>query len=72
MNVTPDIKPVPYLKAKAADLLDQINDSRRPVVITRNGEPRAVKGLYFNSFYIILSNNYSKLTSRGGYRCKYF
>ena len=42
MNNTTDIKPVTYLKAKTADLLDQINDTRRPVIITQNGEPRAV------------------------------
>ena len=42
MNITTDIKPVTYLKAKTADLLDQINDTRRPVIITQNGEPRAV------------------------------
>ena len=35
-------KPVAYLKAKTADLLDQINDTCRPVIITQNGEPRAV------------------------------
>jgi len=42
MNITTDIKSVTYLKAKTADLLDQINDTRRPVIITQNGEPRAV------------------------------
>ena len=42
MHITDDIKPVTYLKAKAADLLDQINDTHRPVIITQNGEPRAV------------------------------
>lgn len=42
MHITNDIKPVTYLKAKAADLLDQINDTHRPVIITQNGEPRAV------------------------------
>ncbi len=42
MNITNDIKPISHLKAKAADLLKQINETRRPVVITRNGEPRAV------------------------------
>ncbi len=31
-----------YLKARAADLLKQINETHRPVVITQNGEPRAV------------------------------
>ena len=42
MNITSDIKPITYLKSKAADLLNQINDTRRPVIITQNGEPRAV------------------------------
>lgn len=42
MNLTEDIKPVTYLKSKAADLLNQINKTLRPVIITQNGEPRAV------------------------------
>jgi len=42
MNITNDIKSVTYLKAKAADLLNQINETQRPVIITQNGEPRAV------------------------------
>jgi prevent-host-death family protein len=37
-----DIRPVSYLKARAADLLEQVNETQRPVVITQNGEPRAV------------------------------
>ena len=42
MNIISDIKPVTYLKSRAADLLNQINDTHRPVIITQNGEPRAV------------------------------
>jgi len=42
MNITSDIKSVTYLKSKAADLLNQINKTLRPVIITQNGEPRAV------------------------------
>ena len=42
MNISSDIKPVTYLKSRAADLLKQINDTHRPVIITQNGEPRAV------------------------------
>lgn len=42
MNITSDIRPVTYLKSRAADLLSQINDTHRPVIITQNGEPRAV------------------------------
>lgn len=42
MNIKSDIKPVSYLKSRAADILNQINITRRPVIITQNGEPRAV------------------------------
>jgi len=42
MNITSDIKPVTYLKSRAAELLNQINETHRPVIITQNGEPRAV------------------------------
>jgi prevent-host-death family protein len=37
-----DIKPITYLKANAADLLNHINETHRPVIITQNGEARAV------------------------------
>ena len=42
MNISRDIKPITYLKSRAADLLKQINETHRPVVITQNGEPKAV------------------------------
>ncbi len=42
MNITEDIKPVTYLKNQAADVLKQINETQRPMIITQNGEPKAV------------------------------
>lgn len=42
MNLSEDIKPITYLKSRAAELLKQINETHRPVVITQNGEPKAV------------------------------
>jgi len=42
MKISTDIKPVTYLKSRAADLLKQINETHRPVIITQNGEPKAV------------------------------
>jgi prevent-host-death family protein len=42
MNITQDIKPVTYLKSRAADILKQINETHRPVIITQNGEPKAI------------------------------
>lgn len=42
MHITTDIRPVTYLKSRAADLLKQVNETQRPVIITQNGEPKAV------------------------------
>ena len=42
MNLSKDIKPITYLKSRAADLRKQINETHRPVVITQHGEPKAV------------------------------
>lgn len=42
MNIFQDIQPVTYLKSRAADLLKQINETHRPVIITQNKEPKAI------------------------------
>lgn len=42
MSISTDIKPISYLKSHAADILKQLNETRRPIVITQNGEPRGV------------------------------
>lgn len=42
MKIYEDIRPVTYLKSRAADLLAQVNETHRPVIITQNGQARAV------------------------------
>lgn len=42
MKISEDIRPVTYLKSRAAELLAQLNETRRPIVITQNGAARAV------------------------------
>ena len=42
MSNLSDIKPITYLKANAAELLKYINETRRPIIITQNGEAKAV------------------------------
>ena len=42
MQLNNDIKPITYLKSRAADVLKQINETHRPMIITQNGEARAV------------------------------
>ncbi len=42
MRLSEDIKPVTYMKSRAAELLKTVGETRRPVVITQNGEPKGV------------------------------
>lgn len=42
MDMVQDIKPISYVKSHAADVLDRINTTHRPMVVTQNGEARAV------------------------------
>ena len=42
MSIENDIRSITYLKSRTADLLKQVNETLRPVIITQNGEPRAV------------------------------
>ena len=42
MRIEHDVRPVTYMKTKAAELLRSVGESRRPVVITQSGEPKGV------------------------------
>ncbi len=42
MRYSSQVKPITYLKAHAAELLAQLGQRREPLVITQNGEARAV------------------------------
>lgn len=42
MKYSTQIKPISYLKANAAEVLRELAEQRRPLVITQNGEAKAV------------------------------
>ena len=42
MDINQDIRSITYLKNRAASVLAQINETHRPIIITQDGEPRAV------------------------------
>jgi len=42
MNIKDDIKPISYIKTNAADMLKRVNDTHHPIIITQNGEAKAV------------------------------
>ena len=42
MRYSTQVKPISYLKANAAEVLAQLAQQREPLVITQNGEAKAV------------------------------
>ena len=42
MRYSSQVKPISYLKANAAEVLETLAAERRPLVITQNGEAKAV------------------------------
>jgi len=42
MYLSQDIKPISYLKAKTADVINSVNENQRTIIITQNGEAKAV------------------------------
>ncbi|GGY92511.1 type II toxin-antitoxin system Phd/YefM family antitoxin [Novosphingobium colocasiae] len=42
MRLSTRIRPISYLKANAAEILSDIAENRQPMVITQNGEAKAV------------------------------
>lgn len=42
MRYSAQVKPISYLKANAAEVLSQLTERREPLVITQNGEAKAV------------------------------
>jgi prevent-host-death family protein len=42
MRYSTQVKPISYLKANAAEVLDTLAKNRQPLIITQNGEAKAV------------------------------
>lgn len=42
MRYSAQVKPISYLKANAAEVLARLSEDREPLVITQNGEAKAV------------------------------
>ena len=42
MRYSSQVKPISYLKANAAEILTQLAEQREPLLITQNGEAKAV------------------------------
>ena len=42
LNLKETIKPISYVKSNAAEVMAYVNERKNPVIITQNGEARAV------------------------------
>lgn len=42
INLKEDIKPISFIKTNAADMMKYVNENHNPIIITQNGEARAV------------------------------
>ena len=42
MRYSTQVKPISYVKANAAQVIEDLKESRQPLLITQNGEPAAV------------------------------
>ncbi|CAB3779939.1 type II toxin-antitoxin system Phd/YefM family antitoxin [Pararobbsia alpina] len=42
MKLSTQVKPISYLKSHAAQIVDEISESRQPLLITQNGEAKLV------------------------------
>ncbi len=42
MRLSTQIKPISYVKANAAQIIDELADGGEPIVVTQNGEAKAV------------------------------
>ena len=42
MQLSQTIKPISYLKSKTADVINRVNETKQSIIITQNGEAKAV------------------------------
>ena len=42
MQLSQTIKPISYLKSKTAEIINTVNENRQSIIITQNGEAKAI------------------------------
>jgi len=42
LNLKADIKPISYIKTNAAKMMKYVNERKSPIIVTQNGEAKAV------------------------------
>jgi len=65
LNLAKDIRPISYIKAHSAEILKQVEDKKTPILITQNGEAKAILLDIISYQNIIDSINLMKIISIG-------
>lgn len=42
VNLATDIRPISYIKSHTAEMIRQVGDKKNPIIVTQNGEAKAV------------------------------
>lgn len=42
LNLANDIRPISYIKSHTAEMIRQVGDNKNPIIVTQNGEAKAV------------------------------
>ena len=66
INLAQDLRPISYVKAHTTEIVKYVGDSKAPVVITQNGEAKAVIIDIESYQKTINAVNLAKLLSFGG------
>ena len=65
INLVEDIRPISYVKSHTAEIMRQIEEKNNPVVITQNGEAKAVLMDVKQYQHIVDTMNLLKILSIG-------
>jgi len=65
LNLIKDIRPISYIKSHTAEMIRQVEEKKNPIVITQNGEAKAIL-MDVNSYQnLIDAINLMKIVSIG-------
>lgn len=65
LNLVNDIRPISWIKAHTAEMIKQVGENKNPIVVTQNGEAKAVLIDVDSYQELINSINIMKLVSIG-------
>jgi len=65
LNLIRDIRPISYIKSHTAEMIRQVEEKKNPIVITQNGEAKAILMDIHSYQHLIDAINLMKIISIG-------